>query len=263
MFFILSKTVAFFLLPSNFLLLLALAGVLLLATRWRRVGLRVAAAGIVVLAIVGLLPVGTVLIHALESRFPPWDRARGAPDGIVVLGGGISPQLSSAFGRPVFTGGGSRVLAMAKLARDYPNVRVVYSGGDPSLFGSGVPETDFVYPVLDDLGIARERVQMETRSRNTAENAAFTKMLVNPKPGERWLLVTSAVHMPRAVGCFRQAGFRVEAYPVGWETAPNLDLTWERRVADGLERLDIASYEWIGLLAYRLTGRTAELFPSP
>src|SRR5262245_60420777 len=148
MFFFLSKTIAFLLLPSNLLLLLALLGVVLLATRWRRAGLRVVVAAIVLLAAVGLLPIGSFLIYELESRFPPWDPARGAPDGIIVLGGAISPKLSKAFGQPVFTGSGSRVLAMAKLARDYPNARIVYSGGDGSLFGDVGRETDFVYTLL-------------------------------------------------------------------------------------------------------------------
>jgi uncharacterized SAM-binding protein YcdF (DUF218 family) len=263
MFFILSKMLVFILLPSNFLLLLALAGVVLLATRWRRAGLRMVVGAVVLLAIVGLLPVGTFLIHALESRFPQWDAARGAPDGIVVLGSTISPKLSSAFGEPVFNGAVSRLLGTAKLARAYPNARIVYSGGESSLFGNGMRDTDFVHPAFDSLGVARERVQLETQSRNTAENAALTKLLVDPKPGERWLLVTSARHMPRAIGCFRKAGFRVEAYPVGWQTARDLDLEWERGLSVGLARLDAAAYEWIGLLAYRLSGRTAELFPSP
>lgn len=180
----------------------------------------------------------------------------------MVLGNAISPRLSSAFGEPVL-GGGSRILAMSKLARAYPNARIVYSGGDLSLLGGGVREIDFVYPLLDSLGVARERLLLGTRSRNTAENAAFSKLLVNPKPGERWLLVTSAQHMPRAVGCFRQAGFPVEPYPVGWRTTRDFGSTWERTLAEGLDRLDSAAYEWIGLVAYRLTGRTAELFPSP
>jgi uncharacterized SAM-binding protein YcdF (DUF218 family) len=218
---------------------------------------------VVVPALVGLLPVGNALVHGLENRFPKWDASSAAPDGIIVLGNAISPKLSNAFGEPVFSGSGSRMLAMAKLARAYPNARIVYSGGDASLFGDGVRETDFVYPALESLGIAREHVQLETQSRNTAENAAFTKLMMKPKLGERWLLVTSARHMPRAIGCFRKAGFHVEAYPVGWRAAGALDAQWERGVADGLERLDAAAYEWIGLLAYRLSGRTAELFPSP
>ena len=209
---------------------------------------------------------GRYLCNGLDEAIRSADsgaRPDARPFDIIVLGGGISPKLSKAFGQPVFNGSASRVLAMAKLARDYPNARIVYSGGDASLFGNGVRETDFVYPALESLGIARERVQIETQSRNTAENAAFTKLLVNPKPGERWLLVTSARHMPRAIGCFRKADFHVESYPVGWWAADALDVQWGRGLANGLERLDAAAYEWIGLLAYRLSGRTAELFPSP
>jgi uncharacterized SAM-binding protein YcdF (DUF218 family) len=117
--------------------------------------------------------------------------------------------------------------------------------------------------LLDSFGISRDRVLLETRSRNTAENAIFTKALVNPKSTERWLLVTSAQHMPRAVGCFRKAGFPVEAYPVGWRTTQQFDLFGERTLSSGLKRLDSAAYEWIGLFAYRVTGRTPALFPAP
>jgi uncharacterized SAM-binding protein YcdF (DUF218 family) len=104
---------------------------------------------------------------------------------------------------------------------------------------------------------------LELRSRNTEENAAFTKELVKPKAGERWLLVTSAEHMPRAVGCFRQAGFPVEAYPVSWHTRKQVSLRPGPVFSYGLARLDIATHEWIGLLTYWLTGRTSELLPGP
>ena len=136
----------------------------------------------------------------------------------MVLGGAISPGLSREYGETVVGGDAGRVIAIAKLARAYPNARIVYSGGDASLLANGLPEAKFLYPLLDSFGVPRERVMLESRSRNTAENAAFTKELVKPKPGERWLLVTSAQHMPRAVGCFRRIGFAVEAYPVAWHT---------------------------------------------
>jgi uncharacterized SAM-binding protein YcdF (DUF218 family) len=142
---------------------------------------------------IGLSPAGDLLTYALESRFPPWDPVRGAPDGIVVLGGNISPKLSRDHGEPVVGSDAARIVAMAKLARSYPNARIVYSGGDASLLGNQPPEGDFVRPLLDIFGIARERVLLEARSRNTGENATFTKDLVKPKPGERWLLVTSAL----------------------------------------------------------------------
>jgi len=263
MFFILSKTVAFLLLPSNLLIIIGIVGIALLALRRARAGICLVVASIGLLVASGLLPVGTILLHGLESRFPPWDARRGAPDGIVVLGNAISPRLSRSFGEPVTGGSGSRLLALARLAFAFPGARIVYSGGDPSLFGKTGRETDFVYPLLDGLGVSRDRVLLETRSRNTAENAAFTKELVGPKPGERWLLVTSALHMPRAIGCFRKAGFPVEAYPVGWRTTREFDWIGTRSLAYGLARVDAAAYEWIGLVAYWLTGRTTQLFPSP
>jgi uncharacterized SAM-binding protein YcdF (DUF218 family) len=263
MFFILSKTVAFLLLPSNLVVVVALAGLALMATRWRCAGTRMMVVSLILLAALGLSPAGDLLTYALESRFPPWDPARGAPDGIVVLGGNILPKLSRDHGEPVFGGDAARFVAMAKLARSYPDARIVYSGGDASLLGNQPPEADFVRPLFDNFGIARERVLLEARSRNTAENAAFTKDLVKPKPGERWLLVTSAQHIPRAIGCFRRVGFPIEAYPVGWRTGQKSDLMTTKIFSKGLARFDSAAYEWIGLLAYWITDKTTELLPLP
>jgi uncharacterized SAM-binding protein YcdF (DUF218 family) len=263
MFFILSKTVAFLLLPSNILIVLGLLGVALSATRWRRAGLALAVASLLLLAALGFSPLGGMLANKLESRFPPWDPARGAPDGIVVLGGGIASTLSNEYDDPVLNGDGGRITAIAKLARAYPNARIVYSNGDASLFPTGQTDAKYLYLLLDSFGVPRERVTMETRSRNTFENAVFSKELVQPKPGERWLLVTSAQHMPRAVGCFRVAGFDVEAYPVAWRTRPRGRVTLGGTLSGGLNTLDLATHEWIGLIAYRLTGRTGELLPAP
>jgi uncharacterized SAM-binding protein YcdF (DUF218 family) len=263
MFFILSKTAAFFLLPSNLFIAIGVAGLALLLTRWRRAGTRLMAISLVLLLLAGFLPIGTVLEHTLESRFPPWNPARGAPDGIVVLGGAIAPRLSRAYGTTQLTESAERVATIAKLARAYPNARIVYSGGDGSLFADVGREADYLYPLLDSFGVPRQRVLLEGRSRNTVENAVFTKQLVKPRPSERWLLVTSAWHMPRAIGCFRRIGFPVEAYPVDWHTRPRLHLWLSRQLGGGLANLDNAVHEWLGLLAYRISGRTTALFPGP
>jgi uncharacterized SAM-binding protein YcdF (DUF218 family) len=117
--------------------------------------------------------------------------------------------------------------------------------------------------LLDSFGVPRARVLLENRSRNTYENAVFTRDLVKPKPGERWLLVTSAAHMPRSVGCFRRAGFPVEAYPVDWHSAPDFTFSLNRRIAGALGLFDFGVHEWAGLVIYWLRGRTSEFFPSP
>ena len=118
--------------------------------------------------------------------------------------------------------------------------------------------------LFESLGIPRERLTMERRSRNTEENAEFSKALVNPKDGERWLLVTSAYHMPRSVGLFRKAGFTVEPYPVDWRVGEASDhLKFTPVAVDGLERTDIAMREWIGLTAYWASGKIDQWFPGP
>jgi uncharacterized SAM-binding protein YcdF (DUF218 family) len=96
------------------------------------------------------------------------------------------------------------------------------------------------------------------------ENAVFSKAIVQPKPGERWLLVTSAYHMPRAIGVFRKAGFPVESYPVDWRTRGAKDaLRPFGAMSDELRRTDTAVHEWVGLAVYWLIGHSSELFPGP
>jgi uncharacterized SAM-binding protein YcdF (DUF218 family) len=264
LFFFLSKTVGIMLLPTNFLIGVGLVGMILLATRWASLGRRLMILSIALLAICGFSPVGNLLLYPLEQRFPPWDAARGTPDGIIVLGASIDADLSVAHGTPVVRSAADRIIAAAALAQRYPNARIVFSGGSANLLSNDAREADYAGAIFESLGIAKTRLIMERRSRNTLENAEFSKALVAPKPGERWLLVTSAYHMPRSVGLFRKAGFVVEPYPVDWRVGGRGDLlTFSNIAVDGLGRTDLAVREWIGLIAYRATGKTDELFPGP
>src|SRR6516225_5132198 len=210
MFFPLSKILGFFAIPSNLVVSIGILGLLLLPTRFARAGRALAFASLIVLAILGLSPVGNALIIPLEERFPRWDATRGAP---------------------------------------------IYDEG---------AEAPLALRLLESFGIPRASITLEDRSRNTVENAVLSKAIAQPKPGERWLLVTSAHHLPRAVGVFRKAGFPVEAYPVDWRTRGADDaLRPFASVGDGLRRGDTAVREWVGLAVYWLTGRSSELFPGP
>ena len=264
MFFVLSKTLGVMLLPTNFLIGVGLFGAILLATRFTSLGRKLLIASVVLLAICGFSPLGKLVLYPLESRFPPWDAARGAPDGIVVLGGSIDPDLSAAHGLPVFKGAVDRVIAVAALAHRYPNARIIFSGGSGNLISGDAREADYASAVFESLGVPNQRLTMERRSRNTQENAEFSKMIAAPKSGERWLLVTSAYHMPRSVGLFRKAGFAVEPYPVDWRVGGRADiLTFSSLSSEGLDRVDTGIREWMGLAAYWISGKTRELFPGP
>ncbi|THD68376.1 MAG: YdcF family protein [Bradyrhizobium sp.] len=264
MFFILSKTLGVLLLPINFLIGVGLLGAILLATRLARLGRRLLIASIVLLAISAFSPLGYWLLYPLEQRFPPWDAARGEPDGMIVLGASIDSDLSVAHGGAVVRSTPDRVIAAAALAHRYPNARIVFTGGSPNLISNDAREADYAGALFESLGIAKARITVERRSRNTQENAEFAKAVAAPKPGERWLLVTSAFHMPRSVGLFRKAGFAVEPYPVDWRVGGRSDLLLFSAVGlDGLARTDIAIREWIGLFAYRATGKIDAWLPGP
>ncbi|MCK1391059.1 YdcF family protein [Bradyrhizobium sp. 1] len=251
-------------LPINLLVELGILSLVLMVTRFAALGRKLAVTTLVLLVLATFSPLGNLLLYPLESRFPAWDRSRGAPDGIIVLGGSVDTDLSAAHRTPVVSHAADRMLAPAELARRYPNARIVFTGGTANLISTEAREADYSAPILESLGIPKERLILERDSRNTWENAIFTKQLVAPKPGERWLLVTSAFHMPRSMGIFRKAGFDVEAYPVDWRMGGRDELfAFTRNGADGLGKTDVAVREWIGLLAYRVMGRTGELLPGP
>lgn len=264
MFFVLSKTAGFLAVPSNLIVIVGLFGLVLMPTRFSRAGRRLLATGFVFLVVAGVTPLGRVLLLPLEQRFPAWDDTRGAPDGIVVLGGAVNPELSAARGQVSLNESAERLTEVAALARRYPAARIVFAGGNASLIPGGLPEASVVRQLFESFGIAPARLAIEDRSRNTAENAAFARDVAAPKPGERWLLVTSAAHMPRAVGTFRKAGFGVEAYPVDWQMRGAQDLyVLSNPLLGGLKWVDNAVHEWVGLLAYWISGRSDELFPRP
>jgi len=264
MFFVLSKVAGFFAVPSNFIALVCALGAVLALTRWRRAGSRILALGIGLLLIAGYSPLGNALLLVLTERFPAWQEDGRAPDGIVVLGGAIDSDISAARNALETDASSERIFAMLELARRYPNARIVFTGGSANLIENTVSEAPIAGELLRQFGVAPDRILLESASRTTAENATMTKKLVAPKPGERWLLVTSAFHMPRSIGVFRAVDFEVEAYPVDWRTRGWVDLRWPfDKLSAGLVRTDVAMHEWVGLIAYRLSGRIAELLPSP
>jgi uncharacterized SAM-binding protein YcdF (DUF218 family) len=263
-FFTVSKLLAFFEEPSNVIVLAGIIGLVLTRTRYARWGWRLAVTALVLIALIGFLPIGRALTIALENRFPRWDEAGPPPTGIIVLGGAVSVYRLETRVEVGLTDAAERILVVPELARKFPNAKIIYSGGDPGLFTHRGSEADVVPALFESIGVPPGRVMLENRSRNTAENAVYSKALAAPKPGERWLLVTSAAHMPRAIGAFREAGFPVEAYPVDYQTNGWQDLRGVfGSLSAGLRQTDTALHEWIGLVTYRLTGKSSALFPGP
>ncbi|TIT48387.1 MAG: YdcF family protein, partial [Mesorhizobium sp.] len=159
---------------------------------------------------------------------------------------------------------GDRMVETAILARRFPQAKVVVSGGNGSLFFDGEGDADTAPRLLEALGVPADRLILEDKSRNTYENAVFSRELVKPKPGETWLLVTSAFHMPRAKALFDKAGFPTVPWPVDYRTSGKEGIGLFRdNPSDSLQATTMAVREWIGLLAYWVSGRIDQPFPAP
>ncbi len=263
MFFIVSKVAWFIVNPGNLLLIVLGLGGCLLWTRWRRAGRWLVSLAVLAGLAMATLPLGTRLYLPLENRFPVAADLPGRIDGIIALGGVVDQFVTVARGQVALTGAVERLTEFAALARRYPDARLVFSGGSGDLVRQGVKEADVLRPFFDVLGVDAERIQFENQSRNTYENAVATFGLIKPKPGERWILVTSAFHMPRAVGCFRRVGWPVIPYPVdfNFEGDETFELAFD--FAGGINAFAGGVHEWLGLTFYWLTGKTDTFFPAP
>ncbi|MGE0629782.1 MAG: YdcF family protein [Hyphomicrobiaceae bacterium] len=264
MVFYISKLATVLLWPSTLILITLCAGALLLALNRARCMARfLVLAGVGLLLAAGVLPVGGVLLLPLESRF-----ARGAipPDaaGIIILGGFEIPRVTRERGQLAVNEAADRLTEGVMLARLLPNARVFFSGGDAVLLRHRAGAETSIARALELLGIERKRLVLEGTARNTYENAVRLKPLLHAKPGQKFLLVTSAYHMPRSIGVFRAQGIDVVPWPVDYRARPALALSLELdALPAGLQRSDVAVKEWIGLVGYWLMGRTEDLLPGP
>lgn len=249
--------------PANLLTGLFVLGALLLFTRWRRMGRRIVVLAALLALAIAYSPLAVWTLRPLETRFEPPATMPAKVDGIVVLGGAIDTRQSNSIGQIALNGRGERITAFVALAKRYPTAKLVYSGGAGLFIEEAKSEAEHAKPLLIDLGVAESRLILETRSRDTHENAAFTRDLVKPSAGETWLLVTSAAHMPRAMGAFRHAGWTIVAYPVDFRHLGEGDEGFGQNLGRGLTQLSAALREWLSLAHYRVSGRTDSLLPGP
>ena len=249
--------------PSNVFLALFVASIALLWTPWRRAGRRLLVCLAAVAVILAILPIGTWMIAPLENRFPQVRELPSSVVGVVTLGGAVNQFMTLARNQPSLSGGVERLTEFVSVARLRPKLRLVYTGGSGSLMRQDLKETIVARRFFKEIGFDPGRVVYEDQSRNTYENATMTYALVRPDSDETWALITSAMHMPRSVGVFRKAGWKVLPYPVDFKTEGTGQFNYFQGLASGFHTLGAALKEWIGLIGYRMLGRTDSIFPAP
>jgi uncharacterized SAM-binding protein YcdF (DUF218 family) len=264
--FYIQKFLESLLLPSNLIGFVAVLGILALILQRPRFGRTALILSALLLIIGGWSPLGPAALMVLENRFPQPQLVEPVT-GIIMLGGSVNTHITADRGQTTLNEAGERVTTTAELSHKFPQARILISSGAGAGHTSAaqpITEAALVRDMLVGLGVEASRIEVEGQSRDTIENAEQSLLLAKPLPGQTWVLVTSASHMPRAVVSFRAVGFAIVPYPVDYRTQGAANL---RRpagsIAEGLQALDLAAHEWLGLLMYRLAGRTQELLPSP
>ena len=258
-----SKLLGLFTTSGTLMMIALLIGTALLwSKRWKR-GRAFLTGAVLILSAVTLLPVQPALTGLVEDRFPQAPPLPEHIDGIIILGGMIRPAISQARGRPTLNDAAERLVEGARLARLHPEAKVLFTGGSADPLSPAARESDFAGQTLRDLGVEESRLVLETRSRNTYENAIYSRELL-PDHGEgNWILVTSALHMPRSVGIFRRIGWKVIPWPVNYLSGARQDWANEDLPVERLYFLSRTLHELVGMAYYRARGWTNTLFPEP
>jgi uncharacterized SAM-binding protein YcdF (DUF218 family) len=255
MFFI-SKIVALFSQPLHWVVAMLVLALIKAAEAPKTARLFTNGALVLLLAI-GWVSIPDLFIRPMEQRYAEMspDADLQGFDGIVVLGGAMQAgYIAMDHNQPLLTDAAGRMTAAVAIAQKYPSMPIVFTGGEGDFFGTGPSEAQRASHFFTTMHLTGSRIVLEDQSRNTYENAVFTAQLAGINKHNRWLLVTSAWHMPRAMATFEKAGWNVTAYPVDFRTGNNTPLTRYSLVM-GADHWQLVLRETIGLAAYRLLGR--------
>jgi uncharacterized SAM-binding protein YcdF (DUF218 family) len=211
--------------------------------------------------VITFLPVGQWVLYPLESRFLPVMELPRNVDGIIMLAGAENLSSTEFWKQHQLGDAAERYTQFIYLMNHYPDARHIFTGGIGSLNQSGINSSDVAKMFFASQSVDINEITFESESRNTYENVVNTRKRVRPLPGETWLMVTSAYHMPRAIGIFSKQNWPVIPFPVDYKTHPEKLLDISVNFSGNLSHLCLGLHEWTGLLAYYLTGKTAGLLP--
>lgn len=253
--FIASKLLAFAIEPLFWVLALLAMSVLM---SWRRrLRLSLAFSWLALLTLVGAswTSAPEALLRALETQYPtPSGLDMDQQVGVIVIGGALaSPELWHAHHQVGLNGQAERMTEAVALMRRYPHLRLLFTGGVSNLSATGASEAERARVFFAAMGIEPSRVVYEERSRNTCENALYSAALPGVDKGQRWLLLTSAFHMPRTMAVFKRVGWRVTPWPVDHRATAH-DSWFDFSLHNGPGLWTLALHEWLGLAAYRMAG---------
>lgn len=261
LFFLASKIIWLLISPENVLLILISISLILLYLGKHTLAKASLSIATGLFIIISFFPIGEWLLYPLESRFETNPVLSDNINGIIVLSGAEDPERSHLWKQAELGSAAERDLAFLTLARKYPDAKHVFTGGTGSLIQQEYKAADVAQTLFEQQGFDTSKIIFERESRNTFENVIYSKKIVSPVKNQNWVLITTGWHMPRSVGIFCKAEWPVIPYPVDHQTKKNNLLRIDFNLLENLLVLKMATKEWVGLIAYYLTGKTTSLLP--
>jgi uncharacterized SAM-binding protein YcdF (DUF218 family) len=252
-----SKFLFLFIDPPTLILIL-LGCSWMIRKRWSKVSGVTFVASVSLLFLLSCPAISERLLLSLEGQYPGIDVSAVPPAPLIVVLGGSMNLPNESHHASGITNTSDRLLAALRLYRAGKSPQVLVSGGNNPLMVKTLnqSEADAMRDLLKEWGVQDSAILVENASINTHENALFTFKQVSPLGIHHIILVTSAIHMPRAAAAFRKAGFEVTAVPsdfhTGWDK-PISVLRW-LPASSALLNSSNALHEWLGLFVYRLRG---------
>jgi len=262
LFFWLSKLIWTVIRPDSLLVIFAVTGIIFWFSGAEKKAKWTLSCVVLAIITITIFPLGTVLLVPLEHRFPTNPTLPKRVDGVIMLGGAEKNHLTQLWQQPEMNDAAERYIGFARLVRAYPNAAHIYTGGSGNPMHQELSDANTARQIFMDIGLDTSNIVFENRSRNTYENGLFAKELVHPEPGQTWVLVTTAAHIPRSMGVFNRLGWSVIPYPVDHFTRPDRKIKPGLDFSGNLSRLVMAANEWTGLAAYYITGKTNTLLPA-
>lgn len=247
--FAIKKIVSLFLSPLLIILVLLISGLVLLWRKKNRAGRTLITAGTGLLILLSCTPISTWLIANLERQHPSI-RLKGSEPSIpwiVVLSGGVANDPDRTAIEKLSRVTLARLAEGVRIQRQIPESKLLLSGGSGL---QAIAAASEMATAAQYMGVPGSRIVLESGSRDTREQALLIKKIVGQDP---FILVTSALHMVRALGMFRKIG--LDPIPAPTDFVVRKGIPWHLYLAPsvgGIGRAEMAVHEYAGILWAKL-----------
>ena len=209
-----------------------------------------------------IFPTGNYLIHILEKKYNQDTNLSNFEkiDGLLILGGSTDPYLSHIYNQIIFMGSAERLFESTRIIKQFPNAKVIFSGGSNKLINNNYTESDNAKQFFNEMDISQNKIIYENKSRNTFENIFLSKQISNYKKGEVWIVISSAYHLNRAILVAEKLDWKLLPYATDFQQPKKINFFPNFNLFSNLAAIQLASHEWVGLIAYYLMGRISKIY---